>query len=274
MKPNVIPTPENFDENRVYLYDDPSIIEKFFAPADCQRKPKNEEVRGIAHTYLSGDGKIIPPITVNVQTLSIEDGLRRWNGWKLAYSEGYRGPFKVLFIDVPKEREFKVFCILNSGEKVTDNHINGYAESTEGIAPNTKKVYGLARKYPKFLVTNNGRVKVQNLECLVYGEKKKNAVRFNGDHPEVTDEMLAFAEKVAQESEVVLDFKNLDLGGNSCRDFFVVWRRVRQNPDVSAVVDRLGLAKVSELVEVNAISKPFGKTYGVKRWQEVLSFLF
>lgn len=112
---NVIPTVDNVDYNRIYEYSDSEIVKKFNI-TPLNRKVSQKRVKQLAIAYQNKAG-YIPPIIVDIRTLTIGEGQHRRSGW-LESPTNLRKNLQVIYVNCETEKDLIdwIITINNKGK--------------------------------------------------------------------------------------------------------------------------------------------------------------
>lgn len=242
---NVVPTKENVDYYRIYLYTKDPGFGRFAADRDLNKKHVAEIQDAIEHGKYGS--KFIAPVRVDINTLNTSDGKHRYQAFIKAWNNGSVEPMKVQFEDLPEEEKEKLDVIVDINSTMLNWNINAYENrlKKEGNE-NMLNIESFALTHPLCQkISRNGEVTgyyPRYAYAILLGRNATKEVK-NGTIS-ISKKQLEFGEKMNGELEMLV--KALGYEMNSWFESFAhAWYNIRQNDKAnSAVIDEIGLETI------------------------------
>lgn len=246
---NVLPTVENVDWYRVYVFTDPSIVKKF---KECSRPTDTKAMKAhqnnIAKQILEGDkkGEFIAPIRVDINTLEIIDGQNRVKAFLKAWEKGSTEPIKVIFTDGGQSEIARI----NTGQKNWSISDFEYDLKRVGDASILKlEEFGLTHALTQKISKKDGKVYSyypRYVYAVVAGRNLSSDVKRKALN--LTDADFTFGEKIYNEVEMMYKVMHSAMGfelNNWFESFCHAWYALRKYDAIySRVVDTLGMETI------------------------------
>lgn len=248
---NVVPTKENVDYNRIYLFTQDPHFGKFEADRGLN-KAHVAEIRKQIETGKDG-AKYICPIRVDINTLNTSDGKHRYNAFVQAWKNGSKEEMKVIFEDLPENEHEAVDVIVKINSTQKNWGIPSYNNRliVEGDE-NVISIKDFGESHPLCQKKNKKGEVVgffpRYTYAIVLGRNATKDIK-NGKLV-VSKEQLAFAERMYSELEMLVN--SVDYEMNSWFEGFAhAWYNIRKNDGAyNAIIEEVGM---------DAICKNIGK---------------
>ena len=253
---NVIPTKENVDYNRIYVYNDPVLVNRVFKMAEDNRSLNSAHIKQIAKDIESEPykSKFFSPIRVDINGFIIADGQHRLEGYKKAWKDGSTEPLRVIFEDYPitnygRDR-MSVIAKINGTNKnwtVNDHQHRLLKEENQDMI--NVKEFGLSHRLCQ-KINKDGEVVdfyPRYAYAILLG---KNATKDVKDgNIKVSKNDIAFGEKINLELERLVDALGYEMN-TWFESFAHAWYNIRKSdPSNSQLIDDLGIDLISKNIK-------------------------
>lgn len=238
---NVIPTKENIDYYRIYLYDNIDIIKNFTSildGIDLNRVIKQPHVNVIYEEIMNGHfhGEFIAEVRVDINTNVIVDGNHTVSAYKKAWENGSDAIMKVKYMNIPdKKYILPIMKAINNTQKPWGIHDFNEANIKEGDKGSID-LYSFAESHPLCMKKNKVNIRYSSCFLLGYNATKeiKNACL------EVTTKDKEFAETIYNEVDSMLNAL-LYQKNNWLESFIKAWYKIRKTDHVyNEILDKYG----------------------------------
>ena len=246
---NTVPTKKDVDYNRIYVFNDPIIVENTFKFYDDNRALNKSHIKEIQLDIdkTPNKAKYFAPVRIDINTMGIADGQHRVSAFLKAWEAGSKEPMRVIFEDYPLDANERMSVIAR---------MNG-----------TNKNWGVNDHQHRLLVENN--IHMINIEsfgkshtlCQKKNKKGevidffpryayaillgKNATKDVKDGSiKISKSDLDFGEQIHTELEQLVTALGYEV--NSWFESFAhAWYNIRRNDKAnSALIDELGLENI------------------------------
>lgn len=251
VKINTVPTKENVDYCRIYIYDDPEIVERTFGFYEANREFKGRsherEIARDIQTEPYGS-EFFAPIRVDINTYRIADGQNRDWAMLRAWRNGSKEPLKVIFEDYPVEdaEAMRIISKINSTNK--NWGIKDYEKSarTQGndsieIIDEFAKEHELCNK-----ITKRGKTSVNHryTHAILFGRRLDDKVKDGTIYVDADD--IALGHQMHAELKVLFDALGYTM--NSWFESFAqAWWEIRNKDGAySSIVAEYGLTAFAD----------------------------
>lgn len=252
---NVIPTKENVDYNRIYVFNDFDVVDKCFVMYEDNRELDKKHINEIQTDIdkVPFKSKFFSPIRVDINTMGVADGQHRLEAFKKAWKEGSTEVMRVIFEDYPTTNDGRdrmtIISRINGTNKnwgvkdhqhrllVEDNtNMVNVADfgKTHRICQKINKKGEVVDFYPRYAF------------AILLG---RNATKEVKDGTiKVSKKDLEFGEKMNAELEKLVDALGYEI--NSWFESFAhAWYNIRKNDNAnSAIVDELGIDTICKYI--------------------------
>lgn len=205
-KVNYIPSKENVEYNKVYEFNDVSVIRKFVFDErnrDLSQKSNERHWKEIQRSIEKGKAQYLPPILVDINTLTIVDGQNRTKAIMEAIMNGKDATLKVIFNNVKNDKELiDTIKSMNSNNGVKTWSINDHIHcSITSGNESLLKIMDFAREHKIGPKGDMGNISV--IQCLIFGKRVVNEI--NNNTLVVTDEQIEKAENLYKKMELIIN---------------------------------------------------------------------
>lgn len=248
---NFIPTKENVNYNRIYLFNNPKAVEKFNFHNE-NRFLKKSHIKEIIKDIESSPfhSKYFNPIRVDINTLSIADGQHRLSAFLKAWENGSKEVLRVIFEDYPKNDMINIVAKINSSNKnwtVSDYQHKLLVQGDDAMNQLERfgKEHTLTQKLNK-----DGEVVgcyPRYVYAIVFGKnitsdvKKSNVV--------IEEGQVEFAAKLHSELEQLVQALGYEVS-SWFESFACAWYNIRKNDGAySQIVDEIGIITIADNIK-------------------------
>lgn len=253
MEKNFVPSRDNVDFKRIYEYDSLKTINsfKFFKGNRAVSARNVKELR----KAIDESSEFIPPITVNINNMTIVDGQNRWSAFREHYINGGKNVMRVIFINVEESSEDSLIRDLQKGRKWNGKDFIKRAKDNGNKAIIFLEEW--ARQHP-LCMNKNGKINPSYAMAFLYGNRKDKDVR-ELTLKSLTQKDLNVSENVYKEVETMI----LKLGwkrGAWMESFIMAWKSVRDG-EYKFLLDEMGFDYFSDHIfnEMRGVQTLSGK---------------
>ena len=235
---NVVPTKENVDYDRIYYYDSEESIE-VFKFLGFNRETNDKNIKKIARQLNdeTHGSMFIPPVTVDINTMSIVDGQNRYVAFKRSFREGGTQPMKVIYQDVPKEYLDELIKLLQEGKKWDNKDYFRRAIANGNKACSEIELW--CERHEE-LCTDRSGINRSYAMAFIYGRRVDREVK--DLTLTITQKQLEFAEKIYK--EVLAMFNAMKYKrANFIEGMAQSWYGIRKdkNSAINFFIDEMGM---------------------------------
>lgn len=251
---NFIPTRENVDFSKIYEYNNLKSINGFkFFRGNRAVNPKN--VKELRNEIETNGSKFFPPITVNINNMTIVDGQNRWSAFREHYINGGNEIMKVIYLDVDESKEDTLIRDLQKGRKWNGKDFIKRAKDNGNKAIIFLEEW--ARKHP-LCMNKNGKINPSYAMAFLYGKRKDTEVRELTLKP-LSQKDLNVSEDVYNEVEAMISKLGWTRGA-WMESFIMAWKSVRGG-EYKYLLDEMGFEYFSNHIfsEMRGVQSLTGK---------------
>lgn len=246
---NFVPTKENVDYLRIYLFNSNPNFGRFKA----NRELKKSHVKEILNTIETGEykAKYIAPIRVDINTLNVIDGQHRNQAFIQAWDNESNEVMKVVFEDLPEDERKKLDIVRDINSTTSNWGITAYEHRLkEDGNEHMLNIASFGLSHPMCQKLNRkGEVKgyyPRYVYAILLGYNATKDVK-NGSIM-VTDQQLKFGEQMYKELEMLVNSLGYEM--NSWFESFAhAWYNIRLNDKAySSLIDSIGIETICKYI--------------------------
>ena len=250
---NFIPARDNVDYSRIYEYDNLKSINgfKFFKGNRAVSARNVKELR----KAIDKKSNFIPPITVNINNMTIVDGQNRWSAFREHYINGGKNVMRVIYINVDESNEDSLIRDLQKGKKWDGKDFFKRAKDNGNKA--AIDLYEWAGKHP-LCMNKNGKINPSYAMAFLYGKRKDKEVKELTLKP-LSQKDLNISEDVYDEVKTMISKLGWTRGA-WMESFIMAWKSVRGG-EYKYLLDEMGFDYFSNHIfsEMRGVQSLTGK---------------
>lgn len=250
---NTVPTKKDVDYNRIYVFNDPTIVENTFKFYDDNRILNKSHIKEIRMDIDKAPykAKYFAPIRIDINTMGIADGQHRVSAFIKAWKEGSLEEMRVIFEDYPIDNSgndrMSIIARINGTNKnwgINDHQHRLLSEDHKSMKTIEEfgKTHSLCQKknskgevvgfYPRYAY------------AILFGRNMTTDVK-NGSIS-VSNSEIEFGNKLHDELHKLIDVLNYEM--NSWFESFAhAWYNIRKTDKAySTIIDNLGIDTICE----------------------------
>ena len=235
---NVIPTKDNVDYTRVYSITDASLLDNFvFLKTNREVSEKNiakieKQIKDEEHGAM-----FIPPILVDINTMTIIDGQNRFTAFKKSMGKGISTEMKVMYVDVDGDYADTLVKLLQDGKNWNKDDYFHRAIANGNAA--CKEIEKWCMNHSELCMDKSGLNQTYAM-CFIYGKRVDKEVK--DLTLTINKKQLEFSEQIYK--EVLAMFKAMKYKkANFIGGMVPSWYELRKdkNNSLNFFIDDMGM---------------------------------
>lgn len=257
MQKNIIPNANDFDANRIYIFDDINVVSKFVNPSTNREMSQNHIAK-----LAKRDFEFFAPVQININNLHCFDGNHRIEAFKEKVAKGEKPTLKVIFYDIKAEDENRELRQCNSTQKkwMGKDYIGSLIKAGN---PEIIKLNNFAKCH-KITCDAKGNPKYTYAMQCVFGKRVDKETK-NGTMPKINEGMLEYGAMIARECEAMMNKHCPNTSDRWVGDMLSVWHSKRKDKTFNEKLNKIGLGRFLNDFSLPAFLTVIG---GKKQWSD------